>query len=302
MARSGIANLHERFHNDRMATQRQAMRRAGFTLTELVIVVLIAFIGIGLAITFLGRNRDRANRVVCMNHLRMVGSAMQRYGDVHQNGDGKPFLPPSRIAEGYATWAVLLAPLAQANHPLEKWDLTKPFADQPAEIRLAPTLFYICPARARTAASSGEEPRRGAVGDYAAAWPDGEPKGGIVPATVTKKQGDAILEWRGRVTLADLKRGVSTTILFGEKHVPRGRLNEVEALDGPIADGGVLASHARFAGEKYPLAETTDDPPTPIFGSWHDAVTNFLLADGSVDSITRQMAPELLARKMRLEN
>ncbi|MFO0863415.1 MAG: hypothetical protein U0744_01920 [Gemmataceae bacterium] len=102
---------------------------------------------------------------------------MQRYGDTHKNGDRVAFLPPSRIDDGYATWAVLLAPFAQANHPLEKWEFAKPFADQAAEIRHAPALFYICPAHVRTAALSGEEPKRGAAGDYAAAWPDDESKG-----------------------------------------------------------------------------------------------------------------------------
>ncbi|MFO0863414.1 MAG: H-X9-DG-CTERM domain-containing protein [Gemmataceae bacterium] len=123
---------------------------------------------------------------------------------------------------------------------------------------------------------------------------------GIVPAVVTKKEGVSIVAWRNRLSLTDLRRGLSTTILFGEKHVPRSHLGDLDALDAPIADGGTLASHVRFAGEKYPLAETVDDAAAPVFGSWHETVTNFLLADGSVESITRQLSPALLARRMHI--
>jgi prepilin-type processing-associated H-X9-DG protein len=287
---------------DRSAFKSSATVRGGFTLTELVILLVVAFIGLGLVFMFLGRSRDRASRVVCMNQLRVVGVAMQRYGDAHKDAEGNAYLPPSRLDDGYATWAVLLAPFAQANHPLEGWDLAKPFADQAPEVRHAAALFYVCPAHVRTEALAGDEPRRGAVGDYAATWPDGEPTGGIIPAVGTKKNGTALIAWRHPLTTAQLKRGLSTTILFGEKHVPRGHLGEAEALDTPIVDGGSLAGHVRFAGEKYPIAASVDSPAEPVFGSWHETVTNFLFADGSVESITRQMSPALLARRIRSSN
>src|SRR5262249_43896417 len=100
-----------------------ASARAGFSLLELVVVLFIAAVGITLLLVFIQKMRERGHRVHCQNNLREIGKAVNLYR--------KEDLPPSRIADGYATWAVLIVPFLAKNSPLDRWDLERPYFEQP---------------------------------------------------------------------------------------------------------------------------------------------------------------------------
>src|SRR5262249_46223952 len=127
-----------------------------------------------------------------------IGEGVQSY---HKDHDA---LPPARIAEGYATWAVLLAPHVAGEHPLQKWDPQKRFVDQEEKVRRPALLTCFCPARQRTTPSGDE----GALGDFAAVSGNGDPRhdwigpdanGPLILGEVFKRNGDLILQWRSRV-------------------------------------------------------------------------------------------------------
>src|SRR5262249_10356061 len=152
------------------------------------------------------------------------------------------------VADGYATWAVLIAPGLAKTSPLEEWDEDKPYSDQPRAARQAQFRFYYCPARrsppqnsvSGDGAGNGKPNLPGALGDYAAAAGSGAPKsawmteradGPFVVGQVTERDGERITRWQPRIRMKDLKRGLSHTILIGEKHVPLGGFGEAQAGD-----------------------------------------------------------------------
>ena len=119
--------------------------------------------------------------------------------------------------------------------------------------------------------------------------------------------------WKGADSLARLADGTSNQFLLGEKHIPLGRLNkcgptEVDFGDCSIFNTGSYraGSYARSFAWKFnngnPNVKNADavehylampknfQDSAPMFhygfGSYHTSVCNFLLGDGSVQSVS----------------
>jgi hypothetical protein len=88
-----------------------------------------------------------------------------------------------------------------------------------------------------------------------------------------------------RVRMSSVTDGTSSTFLLGEKHIPRFGLGEFPE-DSPAYDGDHLPASCRLAGPGVRLALNPDDPlaNSISFGSWHPAVIQFAMVDGSVRS------------------
>src|SRR5262249_36158352 len=136
-------------------------------------------------------------------------------------------------------------------------------------------------------------------GDGSTDWETDAANGAIIPADVTKKDADNIIEWLPRTSLYSLPRGMSETILVGEKHVPWGHFGEVAAGDGSLYNGDYIASFARGAGEKFGRAQRIYEPLNNQFGSYHPGICQFLFADGSVRIIEDSVGPDVLGKQAR---
>jgi len=272
---------------------RPTSPRPGFSRLDLVVALLLGVTFLGFLLVFLPRQRAHGLRVQCMNNLKGIGEGIHSFHKEHD------FLPPGRLADGYATWAVLLAPHIGRDQPLRQWDLEKRFVDQDEKTRQAAVLLFFCPARNRSATTGAD----GALGDYAGVAGNGDPlhdwtgpaaNGPLILGEVLERQDDRIKKWRGRVTFQSLKRGLGYSLAVGEKHVPADHVGDVAQGDGSLYDGRHPASFSRIGGPGFGLATPPDAPVNNNFGSAHPGLCQFLVADGSVRTLTATTNTEVL--------
>jgi hypothetical protein len=286
----------------------KAVRR-GITFLEIAVILVVALTLLGLGMFFLFQQREAAQRMHCGHNLLLLGKAIHAY---HDKGP-KPAqsLPPARIAEGYATWVVLIAPFLKTGHALETWELSKPYQDQPATVREAWLTEMFCPSRFRPGQLSGPGEAAnlpGAVGDYGCVagngqtdWTGLDANGPMVQARVLEKKGDLILRWQSQTNFDSLKRGKSYTLLLGEKHVPMNHFGQAGQGDGAVVNVQNPAYFSRIGGPGFPLATSPEAPFHDNFGSYHPGITQFLYADLSVrplaNDINEQVLGELATRE-----
>jgi hypothetical protein len=289
------------------------------TVTEVVVVGIILLVLLGVGLAFLRKTRAEAEQAQCANNLRIMGQGIYEYrGGIPEKdlnaGKRNGPLPAARIADGYATWAVLLAPYIAGKSPLKDWDLQKPYAEQTAETREAIVPLFFCPARHRSGflSTSGDGPGGenipGALGDYACASADGDPafpydsakaNGAIILGEVLQRKKNLILRWQSRTDYASLQRGLSNTILIGDKYVPVNGFGQAAFGDGSLYNGGQPASFSRVGGPGFGLAKSSADPFNKNFGSDHPGVCMFLMADDSVRPIANDISEAILGQLVR---
>jgi len=285
---------------------RHTQRLRGFTLVELLVVIGIIVLLMGLALPAIHRVREAANRLQCGNHLRQIGMALHLYHDDYQR------LPPSRLSDRRATWAVLILPYLEQQNLFQSWNLSRSYYEQTAAARQGRVPVYFCPTR-RTASSDplvsltgdvssngvfGDTHYPGALGDYAACMGttgmdfDGPGCVGMSP--------NGAFEYPRGVRFADIIDGLSNTLMVGEKHVPLGRFG-YGWLDCSLYNGDYETCSCRPAG-KYPtspigfgLARSLTER-WPLFGSYHPGLCQFVFCDGHVRALPVGIDLETLTR------
>jgi prepilin-type N-terminal cleavage/methylation domain-containing protein/prepilin-type processing-associated H-X9-DG protein len=270
-------------------------RRPAFTLIELLVVVAIIAVLMMLLLPAIQRVREAANKVRCGNHLGQIGKAIHMFHHDYQS------LPPDRIANDWATWAVLILPYIEQENTYKLWDLTRRYASQPAPEGSARDPaphnipIYFCPSRrAGTVFSnaytltlaSGEQlrARPGGLSDYASvsgtanntgsmriAIPEGTVNGVSVSGNGPFNNSGSnafVLKWRSQTSLATLRGdGTSNTMLVGEKHI---RPNSFQGRneDRSVFDSGNANNYRRFIGRNaanaYPLVADPNDQNSPL--------------------------------------
>ena len=287
--------------------------RRGITVLEILAVMTLAVFAVGLTVVLIARHRENAQKMQCRNNLRVIGQAFHAYHAASAADKDLMRLPPARIADGYATWAVLLAPFLLKESPLHRWDKQRSYFAQTNEIREARLVMYFCPTRVRTdtlsqAGDLGPANKHfpGGLGDYGCVagdqendWIGPDANGALIVAEVLERKDDRIVKWQSQSGLASLVRGAAYTLLVGEKHVPIDQMGDAEFGDGSLYNGSNPASFARIAGPGFPLASALDAPFHKNFGSYHNGICNFLMADASVRSMTIDTSEFVLGQLAR---
>jgi prepilin-type N-terminal cleavage/methylation domain-containing protein len=284
-----------------MCSSRRAARAAAFTLIELLVVIAIIGVLVGLLLPAVQKVREAANRLACGNNLRQIGIALHQYHFDHNQ------LPPSRLSDFHATWAVLLMPYLEENNLYEQWQLDLSYYDQTDVGRQTPVKTYFCPSR-RTSSTppvisiSGDQndesfpfgpQTSGALGDYAACLGTKSIDGADTTLT---PDGPFLAGTYGTVTFASITDGLSNTILVGEKHVPVGSFGQA-VWDCSLYNGDYPSCNCRGAGPLSPLAQLPTDNTFNVigFGSYHPGICQFVMGDASVRKLSVNTDPVILA-------
>jgi prepilin-type N-terminal cleavage/methylation domain-containing protein len=278
------------------------VRRSGFTLIELLVVIAIIALLMALLLPALQKVRDAANGATCKTHLNQLALAVHNYHNDHG------WIPPSRIAEDYATWAVLLLPYLDAKPHFDRWRINEPYVNQSSLTTGINIKFLFCPAR-RTAdkAPLSNETPAGGLSDYAVCSGTGNGEGAnangaFIQANATITGTTAA--WTGRLTIQDFQAdGASNVLFIGDKHVrPSTIWGRAEDRTVYCATNG--NNYRRFAGlgpdpgDDYFLQEagTEQTVANRSFGSKHTGHCNFAMGDRSVRSLKLSTNLDTLSR------
>jgi hypothetical protein len=252
------------------------------------------------------RVREAASRASCNNNLHQIGLAFHMYHNNYGN------LPPNRLSDLHATWAVLILPYLEQNNLYAQWDLSQVYYDQSDVARLTQVPTYFCPSR-RTAQSppghsiSGDQNDDtgptlgpfvpGALGDYATCTGTDNCDGTDCDGHVYNGAFRAAMNQYGRalgyISFSDITDGLSNTIFAGDKHVQMQNFGR-GVLDCSLYNGDYWMCSSRSAGPNYPLAKKPTD--TIIgFGGYHTGICQFLFGDGSTRALANSTDPTILA-------
>jgi prepilin-type N-terminal cleavage/methylation domain-containing protein len=291
-----------------MATRMTATarRRGGFTLIELLVVIAIISILMGLLLPAVQRVREAANRTSCSNNLHQIGLAFSMY---HENY-GK--LPPTRLSDRHATWAVLILPYIEQGNLYSQWNLANFYYDQSDVARLTPVATYFCPSRRAAQSGPGHSITGdqdddigpgvlgpftpGALGDYAVCTGtencdgcdcDGYAFNGAFRAVINQ-YGQSL----GWISFTDITDGLSNTFFAGDKHVLIGYFG-CGVLDCSLYNGDYWMCSSRSAGPNYPIAQKPTDQIIG-FGGYHMTICQFLFGDSSVRTVSNSTNANVL--------
>jgi len=283
------------------------LKRSAFTLVELLVTIAIIGVLISMILPAVQTVREAARRTSCLNNLRQIGIATHHYEGAISR------FPPSRPADGFLTWPVLLMQYMEQQNLARMFNLKTLYTAQDPDVIAEGATVMICPTRRSGPMLSIDERDgvlTGAVGDYAGnagthlhflnfEWAlftenvDGVFNSGFGRDNPVRN-GKLVEPIKGRYGFNNLTDGSSSTIFVGEKFVNSNSLGRSGGLgDGCIYNGDEPATFMRLGGPnlngldltlaKSPNAEIVVGL-TPVFGSAHPDVVNFVLGDASVQT------------------
>jgi prepilin-type N-terminal cleavage/methylation domain-containing protein len=275
--------------------------RVAFTLIELLVVIAIIGILIGMLLPAVQKVREAAARTKCKNNLKQIGLALHAYHDRM-----KEFPPGYQTAvasdnsdtgPGWGWAAYLLADLEQGNlRDRIRFDLQ--ISDPAnAQVRVTTLAVFTCPSEDEfapfTVVDSGGNPVCDvARGNYLA-------MNGVLGVSGDAFDNNGAFLRNRSTRVADIKDGLSNTLFVGERCSSMSN----SAWAGAVTNGVVPAVRYPDPADQLANAEAAAAlvlshgsrdhlPNNPLVfdadatASFHVSGVNFLVGDGSVQSIS----------------
>jgi prepilin-type N-terminal cleavage/methylation domain-containing protein/prepilin-type processing-associated H-X9-DG protein len=308
------------------------IRRRGFTLIELMVVILIVAILLGLIMPAMNSARESARRLQCQNNLKQLALAARNYEALHGVfpygvGGGAP--PGEGRVPRWSAQSQILIALEQTslynaiNFSGVAW-MADPVYGPPNQTALATKLdVFLCPSDADGSSDPfglGHDNYRGCAGtqpyNLAADAPDGTGRN------------DGVFWFQSAVRISSITDGTSNTALFSERclgspswadvrrdyYMSSENINDCLAAT-PIINARYLVPH-ELSGQRWGdgalfytrynhvfppnkpsclLGGTNDyqSQVTVTATSQHPGGVNLATADGSVHFLKDQVQPNL---------
>jgi prepilin-type N-terminal cleavage/methylation domain-containing protein len=264
------------------------MRRRGFSLVELLVVIAVVAILVGLLVPAVQKIRETACRVQCQHNLKQVALAVNSYHDVAHK------FPPYAAGvkdEIYGSWLIGLLPYLDQVPLYEKidgWKNANPshhgMAIAANGVRDATYPFLRCPAD-----PSANPSLHVGTTNYLANW-----------FALTRGNKGAFSDPRRLIDLAD---GPSNVVLFGEAYsicnsTARIALDSVTFHNFGITPTGKPSDDPSFLPKDYTWFQVQPrlSPGPDGCDFWRTqtphAMMNVALADGSVRAINSTISRE----------
>ncbi|HAH46644.1 DUF1559 domain-containing protein [Gimesia sp.] len=305
-----------------VADSKHSSRR-GFTLIELLVVMAIIALLAAMLLPAIQRARESARRTQCINNLKQLSLAAHNYassfrsfpsGWVQQillDDDGEEidgpdnanvnFSEPAMIPVDTDTsqssqyqltewelspwwgWqALILGEMNQANINID-FEIWK-FSDDSKNASTVGIESYMCP----SASLPSDRPRGLGFSSYRGVGGVLQGYSNIKPYSGNYTGG--IFGKNSGTKFRDVPDGESNTLLFGEGNFGFWA-DSHSALAGSVDPASGLHEGKNFDG--VPYHSSSGAPYHMTFGSWHDDVIHFALADGSAKSMAKNIDANL---------
>lgn len=280
---------------------RRPRGAAGFSLIEILAVILVISVIVGLILPGLVSTREAAKRIECVNNLRQIGLGLQNYHDTYG------CLPPGVVSSTgpidttvydlHRGWLLQLDPFMNGLGAGQYLDHdVSVYAPENSTIRAIEVRIFICP----SANPEGSASRNWFVKPLAGPWPatvaprPGPP--GVAAGNYAGCHHDVeapidvdnhgVLFLNSQIRTQDVSDGTFCTFFVGEK------LRDADDLGWLSGTRATL----RNTGSPINAPEVVDATSTFVggFKSKHPGGANFAFGDGSVRFIRETVRPDIL--------
>jgi prepilin-type N-terminal cleavage/methylation domain-containing protein/prepilin-type processing-associated H-X9-DG protein len=276
---------------------QRVVRRRGFTLIEVLVVIAIMAMLIGLLLPAVQKVRESASRTRCVNNLKQIGLAFHdhevNYG-FFPSGGWFAFTPPNYSngvpLSGWsqqAGWAFQILPYVEGDVAWRGGNATTDAQRAVVAIGTTNQVFF-CPSR--------RAPQTIIYGDsYTPPLTGGKITHAMCDYAASNKEGTGVVRQFFPVRLTDISDGTTNTLLVGEKRMNLAFLGRKQADD----------NQGYTVGFNYDTIRKTNNVPQPdyysqlggdgggLFGASHPDVVNFAFADGSVHGVHYSVSPKV---------